>query len=692
MLTFKRVQIFLIGLLFAIGQLHAQDIPLEGISELEESIESILANNPDISEAQLNEIVDRLTTLYYGKLNINQPELSILAELMLLNDLQLNDIRHHIATYGPFLELYELQSVPSLGISDIRRIMPFLLPVNQLGVSPFSWKMLYEGSKTLMVRYSRQLEESRGYMGDEPKYLGSRDRVSLRLRHIVPGRVSIGIGMEKDAGEPFSTKYNPLLFDFTTFHLSLEKVNKVVNRVVLGDFQASAGQGLVLFSGYGFGKSAFTTEVKRSERMLRPSTSLNEINALRGGGVELNLSKNITLMTFVSLNRNDGNAIIPDSIDNDLEEVISSLQMTGLHRTQSEIDDKDHVRQFTTGGAIKYRANKLSIGLNTVYDRLNRSLEPADRLYNRYYFKGREAMISSVDYSYFFRNVAFFGETAINPAKAVATVNGALVGLHSKVSLALLFRHLPKEYYTLHGRVFADNSQATNETGIYIGTSIKPTARLQINAYADFYKHSWPTFLAPGPSDGSSYLLKISYQKRKHWDSYIQFRYQAEQIAGVSSDALPPLFTREKTDIRLHFTRNIHSLMTWSSRFETSWLQLPGSKSEQGYLMYQELWAKPAGLSLSGFIRFGLFKTDSYQSRIYTYEHYLAYDSRNVAFNGNGMRFVTGARYKMWNGITLEASYNLTKYNNQDEIGSGNDLISGNVRSEIRAQIRYGIN
>ena len=99
--------------------------------------------------------------------------------------------------------------------------------------------------------------------------LGSNERYSIRFRHVVPGRVSIGFGMEKDAGEPFSRKYNDLFFDFTTFHIYLENVNKLVKRVVIGDFQASAGQGLILFSGYGFGKSAFTTAVSPNNTTLR---------------------------------------------------------------------------------------------------------------------------------------------------------------------------------------------------------------------------------------------------------------------------------------------------------------------------------------------------------------------------------------------------------------------------------------
>lgn len=657
---------------------------------MDEIIESILASNPELTDAQLNELTERLSTLSRNKLDINSSDLRVLVELLLLNEMQVFAIVSHRERYGKYAAIYELQTVPNVDVADIRRIMPFLRDIGIEGVSPFRWNMLYKGDKTLLMRYSRVLEDQAGYLGDAPKYLGSPDRFSVRFRHVVPGRVSIGLGAEKDAGEPFDTRYNPLYFDFTTFHIYLENVNRKIRRIVIGDFQASAGQGLILFSGYGFGRSAFTTAVKRNERSLRPSTSLNEINAFRGAGIELNLTRHISLTAFGSMRNSDGNAVIPDSIDNDEEQVISSLQMAGLHRTANEIEDKGYIRQLTTGGSLRYTSGRFSVGLNSVYDRLSKPLRPTDRVYNRFYFKGSEALNSSVDYTFYLKNVVLYGETAINPAGAIATVDGALVGLHPKVSLALLFRHMPKEYYSLHGKVFADQTVTTNETGVYAGLEIKPDPRLVINVYADFFMHSWPTFNADGPSEGSAYLFKAAYQKRKKWDAYIQFRYQSEQVSGISDALIPPLFFRRKTDIRMHFNKKVGNYLVWSSRLDYNHMNLPGDRDEDGYLMYQELWAKPLGKPVSGFIRFAHFNIDSYQSRIYSYEHYVAYDSRNIPFDGVGNRLVSGVRWKLHNGIVLEASYNRTKYTDRDVIGSGNDRITGAVRSEIRAQIRYG--
>ena len=662
------------------------------IEVIDEVIESILASNPDLTEAQINDLTDRLSVLAQSKVDLNESDLKVFEELLLLNELQIREILLHREVYGDFIALYELQTVPSLTLSDIRRIWPFLKGIGTPGISPFSWSMLYKGSKTIISRYSRVLEQASGYVGDSSKYLGSRDQISFRMRHVVPGRVSIGIGVEKDAGEPLNTNYNPFLFDFVTFHAYLENVTKQIKQLALGDFQVSAGQGLIMFSGYGFGRNAFTTAVKRNERAIRPSTSLNEINALRGAAVGIELAPGWQMIAFASLKKSDGTLIIPDSLSGDSDVLISSLQMSGLHRTESEIRNGKHISMFTTGGSLKYNGNRFQFGANAVYDQLDKRVEPADRVYNRFYFKGKNALNASVDYTYYFRNLIFYGETAINPENAVATVNGLLVGLHPKVNLALLFRHLPKEYYSLHGKVFSDQSQTTNETGFYAGLEVKPSPRFLVNIYADFFRHGWPTFSANGPSEGSAYLFKASYQKRKFWDGYLQIRYQNEQVSGGGDALIPPLYFRQKTDLRLHFNKRVSNLMTWSTRLDYNYMKLPGDRKENGYLMYQEFWFKPLGKPYNGFLRFSHFNIDSYQSRIYSYEHYQAYDSRNVAFEGVGNRMVTGIRWKFNNGIVLEGSYNITKYTDRNQIGSGNDRILGPVKSEIRAQIRYGFN
>ena len=58
-----------------------------------------------------------------------------------------------------------------------------------------------------MLSYQRQLELARGYQISDPKrlkYLGSPDRVDIRLRQQLLPHVQFSLQAKKDAGEPFA--------------------------------------------------------------------------------------------------------------------------------------------------------------------------------------------------------------------------------------------------------------------------------------------------------------------------------------------------------------------------------------------------------------------------------------------------------------------------------------------------------
>jgi len=65
--------------------------------------------------------------------------------------------------------------------------------------------------------------------------------------------------MEKDAGEQFSGSSHTG-YDFYSFHAQLNDIGKV-KTIVAGDFRANYGQGLVLGSGFGMGKSSYVLKV-----------------------------------------------------------------------------------------------------------------------------------------------------------------------------------------------------------------------------------------------------------------------------------------------------------------------------------------------------------------------------------------------------------------------------------------------
>ena len=86
--------------------------------------------------------------------------------------------------------------------------------------------------------------------------------------------------------------------------------------------------------------------------------------------------------------------------------------------------------------------------------------------------------------------------------------------------------------------------------------------------------------------------------------------------------------------------------------------------------------------------RYAIFNTDGFDSRIYAYENDVLYAFSFPFYSDKGHRTYLVARYRVNRNIDLQARIAQTFYTNRDQIGSGLDLINGNTRTEIKAQMR----
>ena len=114
-----------------------------------------------------------------------------------------------------------------------------------------------------------------------------------------------------------------------------------------------------------------------------------------------------------------------------------------------------------------------------------------------------------------------------------------------------------------------------------------------------------------------------------------------------------------------------------------------GMESETGTLILQDFIFKPPMKKISLNARFALFDTDSYNSRIYSFENDVLYYYRIPAYFNKGIRTYLTTRYKIKKGIDLWVRWSRWNYRNIDQISSGLNEIQGNTKSEFRAQLRF---
>jgi hypothetical protein len=652
---------------------------------VEDLIQSYVESRAEEGDFDYNTFIDKLEYFQQHPLNLNN--LSDLEDFILIRPSQAAALRSYIESNGPLISIYELQAVPEFDIHTIKLISPFVNLDANLDRYEMSMKDLLSGAKhQIFMRAGSILEPQIGYDKNSVRshYTGGPTRLYFRYRQSFENRFSIGLTGEKDPGEYFFRGNNKYGFDYYSFHIALRKINSLIEDVVVGDFNISFGQGLMIHSGFGVGKSPWSTNIRKSQRTVRAYSSVNESSFFRGVAANLNIAPHIDMTLFGSIRHKDGN-ITGDSLDRDA--IFSSFQETGYHRTLSEIADEKSLKETAWGAALRYHFVHGHISLNTMNTVFDKTLQRSDQAYNYFAFKGDHLFQYSFDHSFRIRNFSFFGEAAASTPGTYAFMEGLQLALDKKADLAILYRNLDKAYPAIYSNAFSENTLANNEEGLYFGTEIRPTVRLKIGAYWDVWQHKWLRFGVQGPSRGNEQLLRLTYSIRRKMEAYIQFKNKVREENKADNNPLHSLTDQSKRSLRLNLTYLWSKAWETRSRIETSHYAKESRSS--GWLVYQDLMYHPLESPYSFSTRLAYFHTDDYDSGIYAYENDLLYNFYVPVYYQHGWRYYLNARADLIRPLTMELRYAITMLQQVGSIGSGLDLINKPHRSEIKFQLRY---
>jgi hypothetical protein len=114
---------------------------------------------------------------------------------------------------------------------------------------------------------------------------------------------------------------------------------------------------------------------------------------------------------------------------------------------------------------------------------------------------------------------------------------------------------------------------------------------------------------------------------------------------------------------------------------------ISGSSGE-GILVAQDIAYDHQRLPFSTRIRLAHFDTDTHNNRIYLYENDVAGSGSMPSYSGRGFRFYLLFKVRLMKILDLWARYSVFIYPERVSLGSGNDMIDGNTRSEIKVQVR----
>ena len=662
----------------------SQDFPRSDFN-LEKLVDEIFP----LQDLDLNyeELYENLAQVLSNPHDLNRVTQEQLRSLLVLTEEEINSFLIHRIQFGPFISVYELQAIPGWTRQTFDKVIPFLHVTEQQ--SRFNTSIIKraieEQNNYLLFRVERSLETRKGYLsGTEPSqhYAGSPEKLYARYRVSRSNDFSFGFTLEKDPGEtmtwqPAQSQYG---FDYISFHGQVQNKGSIVNLIV-GDYQCQFGQGLVLGSVFGFGKNAETiTTVRRSNLGFLPYTSASENTFLRGAASTVSISPSVYFHSFFSKALRDGNLSETEG-----GSFATSLSASGLHRTPSEIEDRQKIEDIDYGGVLQYKKQTFDAGV--IYHRINlaSALLRNPTPYNQFSFNGSTNHDASVYLNFSWANFAFFSEAAHTFRHGVALTAGILGNMTSALEVSLLYRNFARDYYSFYPNAFAENTAPQNERGLYWGWKYKFNRKYSASGYFDMFVFPWLRYRGYAPSDGNEWLLRFNFTPSKTVNLFLQAREESKirNLSEASTLYTTGIGVKRNFWINCDYTAPPH--FTFKTRIQFSDYRL-GADITRGIAIVQDVSFSTGRWILSG--RYALFDTDDYDNRIYVYEKNMWMAYSFPAYYGVGIRTFAMVHYKLTKKVDLWLRWSQTRYTDRDGIGTGTELIAGNTSNDAKFQVR----
>lgn len=644
-----RLLLFL-AFVFCANLVSAQDV-------WDDFVEEYTSSEQPLEVEDLQQHLLELKELHEHPLNINTASVEELLQLPFLSEAQIEQIHAYIYLHGQMQTIAELRLVPLLDEVTRRRISYFVYaePQKQEEGKSLFGQLRHDFSTRLdLPLYHRKGHQvsAGGYRGD-PLYsqlryaLGNRRHFKLHVR------------LEKDAGERFYDSYG--------LSAMLQDVG-ILSQAVVGDYRVGFGEGLVMGGSTWCSKSAPPLKLQGG---IRPMTSQDETNFMRGAAVTLRLTKQLRLSAFASYRKRD--ATLTEAGE------VQTLLTSGYHRTETEWARRRNVGSAVLGGNVQWYAKGFHLGATGYWQHFGRRLNPGTQQYRAIYPKGKSFGSAGINYGYIYNRLSLAGETAYSSAgDGWATLHRASYTLGKGYVLSAVQRFYAYQFHSFYANALSENSSTQNESGVLLHFQGEPVSGLQLMAYADFFYHPWPRYRMTHSSTGQEFMVQGTYAvARGH---ALMARYQLKR--KEMGDVMEPHHR-----VKLQWMGEPSAQWRWQTT--AAWHSVLGSN---GVMLTQgaRCSLRKPSLSLNG--QFGWFHTDNYLSRLHVYHPTIYSNVSSASYYGHGLFAVVACKWKSADGKwMLEGRYGMAHYFDRAEQSSGLQTIFSPWKNDLSFVFRVKV-
>lgn len=624
------------------------------------------ASDPETSETDNYEISDWLEQASKNPISINTANLSELCRLPGITPAKATGIIKHRKEYGPFKTLYELQVVKELDLNTVLTIKDFICT----DLPPF--KNLRENirqngiQKSYCLQINPLLNKTEGYktLDSLEKFEGS----AIDSRHFF--KISTSDAFEfnlcygKNAGEKVSN-------GFISFSLQLSSHTKI-RKLILGNFNCNASQGLLFGAGMASGKSAQLMNMVRISEQIKTTQSLNESGYFQGLASEIQLSPQIKIHALAAFKPSRSDTI------HDTEGVhYIQSGYSGLRRNKTELRKIPDKSRLCTGAF--FSAKKQSTTITVAMKEEWRQQQGFTRL---------EESLLSVGIKSGFKNLFLFSETSCDISKhSLNGVHGLVASIGKHSDLTSVFRHYSCTMNNKDLVSFSESSSPAGETGLYIGLNTGLGNFWHLSAFSDHYSFSQAVYNVDAPSDGKEIQAILSKEKRKAPGISLRIRYKSISKNESGTQTLNQIDQLTEISKRLDLSCPLSRSTSYKMRLEIKSIHSLFIEKRHGWMIYHDFKTSVNNHEIN--LRLMFFNTDDYDTRIFVFERNLSHAYSVLSYNNTGMRFYLFVKRKINEFATGAIRFAVLKYFDRNEMGSGPDLLKSSHKEEIKLEINF---
>lgn len=488
-------------------------------------------------------------------------------QLGLLNAKQIQSFFEFRNTTGPFLSKWELQAIPDWDLPTLKRIQDFIVCRSTID----RWNIA--SSRHLWIhRLEFTVEEKKGFSPPDSRskvrYFDSPYTELHRYKGQISKSLGLGFLLQKDAGENSLT-------DFSSFYLHWHQPKRLLYKIILGDFVNQWGQGLVQAGGFSLGKSYESIiSTQKFHQGGLPYSSSTESGFYRGLLVGFQ-RKQWSLESLVSQRKWDA-SVQSDSLGT---EFYSSLITSGFHRTPTELDKLNRVKEWSLGNSIVWQAKNspLSVHGNIVWSRWSMPKRNSGKSYQATEWQGQELTNSSISANFPWKKAQWMAELAIASPSSWALIQGAAWAQSKASDFSYVFRYQSSSYFSPQAQAFGENSEVRNELGLFLGSQYRWSKRSRLSSYLDIFLFPEPKYLvSQAQTWGWEALSRYQLERRNQYNYFIQMKWTSKQ-----EDAPKPfsaIIRKHQWQLSGDFKKQIHKQWDWHSRLMATYIHSPAQR------------------------------------------------------------------------------------------------------------------